>query len=184
MRDAACDVLLASGQLRQLVGGLPVPLAARLPGQLLGQLGPMGQHPHPAGDRAQEAEVPLAEAARLGRDHLDDPATLLAHVAAPADSTQYWSQSLLGGEGIGNLWYFTNQSISGVIARIFEPKAWTPETPLRVVLIGTDFEVRVWETLLRIPVGCATTYGDVANHIGRPSAARWIAIARCTNQTA
>ena len=31
------------------------------------------------------------------------------------------------------------------------------DQPLRVVLIGTDFEVRVWETLLRIPMGRATT---------------------------
>lgn len=62
-------------------------------------------------------------------------------------------------------------------ARIFEPKAWQAETPLRVVLIGTDFEVRVWETLLKIPVGCATTYGEVANHIGRPSAARAVGMA-------
>ena len=62
-------------------------------------------------------------------------------------------------------------------ARIFDPHAWAAETPLRVVLIGTDFEVRVWETLLRIPVGCATTYGDVANHIGKPSAARAVGMA-------
>ena len=41
--------------------------------------------------------------------------------------------------------------------RIFEPKLWRRDKPLRVVLIGTDFEVRVWETLLRIPLGRATT---------------------------
>lgn len=63
------------------------------------------------------------------------------------------------------------------VARIFDPKAWSAETPLRVVLIGTDFEVRVWETLLRIPVGCATTYGEVACHIGKPSAARAVGAA-------
>jgi AraC family transcriptional regulator of adaptative response/methylated-DNA-[protein]-cysteine methyltransferase len=62
-------------------------------------------------------------------------------------------------------------------ARIFDPQAWSAETPLRVVLIGTDFEVRVWETLLRIPVGRATTYGDVASHIGKPSAARAVGAA-------
>lgn len=62
-------------------------------------------------------------------------------------------------------------------ARIFDPQAWSPETPLRVVLIGTDFEVRVWETLLRIPVGCATTYGTVAQQIGKPSAARAVGAA-------
>ena len=32
---------------------------------------------------------------------------------------------------------------------------WRPEQPLRVVLIGTDFEVRVWETLLQHPDGRA-----------------------------
>lgn len=61
--------------------------------------------------------------------------------------------------------------------RIFDPLAWSPQTPLRVVLIGTDFEVRVWETLLRIPVGCATTYGEVASRIGKPSAARAVGAA-------
>ncbi len=32
----------------------------------------------------------------------------------------------------------------------------------RVVLIGTDFEVRVWETLLKIPMGRAVSYSDIA----------------------
>ena len=32
-----------------------------------------------------------------------------------------------------------------------------PDAPLRVVMIGSDFEVRVWETLLRVPFACATT---------------------------
>ena len=49
-------------------------------------------------------------------------------------------------------------------------KLWRPDQPLRVVLIGTDFEVRVWETLLRIPMGRATTYSDIACKIGKPKA--------------
>jgi AraC family transcriptional regulator of adaptative response/methylated-DNA-[protein]-cysteine methyltransferase len=44
-------------------------------------------------------------------------------------------------------------------------------------LIGTDFEVQVWETLLKIPVGKATTYSDVAKTIGRPSASRAVGAA-------
>ena len=44
-------------------------------------------------------------------------------------------------------------------------------------MIGSDFEVRVWETLLRVPMGCATTYGDIAAHIGKPSAARAVGAA-------
>src|SRR4051795_9411124 len=34
--------------------------------------------------------------------------------------------------------------------RIFDPALWRKNQPLRVVLIGTDFEVRVWEKLLSI----------------------------------
>ena len=55
-----------------------------------------------------------------------------------------------------------------IARRIFDPTLWRPDRPLRVVLIGTDFEVRVWETLLRIPMGRATTYSDIAGNIGRP----------------
>ncbi len=61
--------------------------------------------------------------------------------------------------------------------RIFDPREWRPDRPLRVVLIGTDFEVRVWETLLRVPFAAATTYSDVARKIERPSAARAVGAA-------
>ena len=63
------------------------------------------------------------------------------------------------------------------VARAFEPAEWRPDRPLRVVLIGSDFEVRVWETLLRIPLGRATTYSNVARSIGSPRAARAVGAA-------
>jgi AraC family transcriptional regulator of adaptative response/methylated-DNA-[protein]-cysteine methyltransferase len=62
-------------------------------------------------------------------------------------------------------------------ARIFDKNLWRADRPLRVVLIGTDFEVRVWETLLKIPMGRATTYSDIANNIGRPKAPRAVGAA-------
>jgi AraC family transcriptional regulator of adaptative response/methylated-DNA-[protein]-cysteine methyltransferase len=61
--------------------------------------------------------------------------------------------------------------------RIFDSGKWRPDTPLRVVLIGTDFEVRVWETLLKIPLGRATTYSDIAKKLARPKAARAVGAA-------
>jgi AraC family transcriptional regulator, regulatory protein of adaptative response / methylated-DNA-[protein]-cysteine methyltransferase len=61
--------------------------------------------------------------------------------------------------------------------RIFDPKLWRPEQPLRVVLIGTDFEVRVWETLLKIPMGRAVCYSDIANTIKSPKASRAVGAA-------
>ena len=62
-------------------------------------------------------------------------------------------------------------------ALAFDPASWTADRPLRVVLIGTDFEVRVWETLLKIPMGRAATYGAVAGHIGKPKGARAVGAA-------
>ena len=44
--------------------------------------------------------------------------------------------------------------------------------PVRLVLIGSDFEVRVWQTLLRIPMGRAVSYHDIARHLGQPTASR------------
>ncbi len=61
--------------------------------------------------------------------------------------------------------------------RIFETERWRPEQPLRVVLIGTDFEVRVWEKLLTIPLGKLTTYSDLAASAGVPKAARAVGAA-------
>ncbi len=68
-------------------------------------------------------------------------------------------------------------ALAPLAARIFDPARWTPEAPVRVVLIGTDFEVTVWQTLLAIPVGRATTYQAVARRIGRPQAARAVGAA-------
>src|SRR5579871_2928279 len=61
--------------------------------------------------------------------------------------------------------------------RIFDPKLWQQNRPLQVVMIGTDFEVRVWETLLKIPMGCATTYSDIAAKLNAPQAARAVGAA-------
>jgi AraC family transcriptional regulator of adaptative response/methylated-DNA-[protein]-cysteine methyltransferase len=62
-------------------------------------------------------------------------------------------------------------------SRVFDPANWRAEEPLRVVLIGTDFQVRVWEALLRIPMGRACTYSSIAERIGQPSASRAVGAA-------
>jgi AraC family transcriptional regulator, regulatory protein of adaptative response / methylated-DNA-[protein]-cysteine methyltransferase len=61
--------------------------------------------------------------------------------------------------------------------RIFDTKLWRPDQPLRVVMIGTDFEVRVWETLLKIPMGRAVSYSDIACNINSPKASRAVGAA-------
>jgi AraC family transcriptional regulator of adaptative response/methylated-DNA-[protein]-cysteine methyltransferase len=61
--------------------------------------------------------------------------------------------------------------------RIFDPKLWRADRPLRVVLIGTDWEVRVWDTLLKVPMGRLTTYSDIARKLGAEKAARAVGAA-------
>ena len=61
--------------------------------------------------------------------------------------------------------------------RIFDPAEWRPERPVRLVFIGTDFETSVWEALLRVPMGCAVSYSDIARYLGQPSAARAVGAA-------
>lgn len=61
--------------------------------------------------------------------------------------------------------------------RIFKSDLWSADQPLKIFMIGTDFEVRVWETLLAIPFGRATTYGSIAQTIEKPGAARAVGAA-------
>jgi AraC family transcriptional regulator, regulatory protein of adaptative response / methylated-DNA-[protein]-cysteine methyltransferase len=66
---------------------------------------------------------------------------------------------------------------AGYAARIFDAREWCSEEPLRVVLIGSDFQIRVWESLLKIPMGKAVTYSDIACDIGQPTASRAVGAA-------
>lgn len=62
-------------------------------------------------------------------------------------------------------------------ARIFDPASWRSDQPLRVVLIGSDFQIRVWDALMKIPMGAACSYSDIARRIGSPSASRAVGAA-------
>ena len=63
------------------------------------------------------------------------------------------------------------------VGRVFSPEQWRADRPLRIVMIGTDFQVQVWEALLRIPLGTASSYQDVARAIGKPKASRAVGAA-------
>ncbi len=69
--------------------------------------------------------------------------------------------------------YSENTALTAPFAtRSFDANQWQQDQPLKVVLIGTDFEIRVWEGLLKIPLGTATTYSALAAEIGKPDAPR------------
>ena len=114
-----------------------------------------GFHPSPFG----EAIVVAAPRGLAGLGFVDDE----DRAAALADMQRRWPRArFVEDEG----------ATAPLAARAFNSAQWRPDAPLRIVMIGTDFEVRVWETLLAVPMGRATTYSDIARHLGKPNAAR------------
>jgi AraC family transcriptional regulator, regulatory protein of adaptative response / methylated-DNA-[protein]-cysteine methyltransferase len=59
-----------------------------------------------------------------------------------------------------------------VAARVFAEGAAAGGAPLPLLLAGTNFQIRVWEALLRIPAGEVASYERIAVGIGAPTAAR------------
>lgn len=51
------------------------------------------------------------------------------------------------------------------------------DRPLGLYVQGTNFQLKVWEALLRIPFGETVTYGDVAGAVDTPSAGRAVGAA-------
>jgi AraC family transcriptional regulator of adaptative response/methylated-DNA-[protein]-cysteine methyltransferase len=65
-----------------------------------------------------------------------------------------------------------HEETAGVAERIFTFEAQSEPGPLHLFVRGTNFQIQVWEALIRIPFGKAVTYEDIARHIGMPSAPR------------
>ncbi len=59
-----------------------------------------------------------------------------------------------------------------LIKKIFNPSEGQNSTPLHLVLSGSNFQIKVWEALIKIPMGAVVSYEDVAAHIGMPKASR------------
>ena len=49
---------------------------------------------------------------------------------------------------------------------------WSKLNEIKLHLKGTDFQLKVWETLLKIPMGQLVTYGTIAQKIKSPNASR------------
>jgi AraC family transcriptional regulator of adaptative response/methylated-DNA-[protein]-cysteine methyltransferase len=70
------------------------------------------------------------------------------------------------------------------IERIFNPSEGKTSTQLHLVLSGTNFQIKVWEALIKIPMGAVVSYEDVAAHIGMPTASRAVGNAVGNNPVA
>jgi len=117
-----------------------------------------GFHPSPFGDALVLAtNRGLAGVAFVNEDAGE------TRVEALADMTRRWPRATYIEEPDETIRF---------AQRVFDPGRWSADHPIRLVLIGTDFEVRVWDTLLKIPMGKAVSYSDIAHHIGQPTASR------------
>jgi AraC family transcriptional regulator of adaptative response/methylated-DNA-[protein]-cysteine methyltransferase len=119
-----------------------------------------GLHPSPFG----QALVMITDRGLAGLAFTDEPDGLDAF----EDMSSRWP----------NAHYVEDREATAPYAsRIFDPTRWDPREPLRIVLIGSDFQVRVWEALLCIPMGCAVTYSSIAEKLGQPTASRAVGAA-------
>jgi AraC family transcriptional regulator of adaptative response/methylated-DNA-[protein]-cysteine methyltransferase len=80
---------------------------------------------------------------------------------------------------------------AAVAAQVFSPldarntvTTPTSRAPIRLLLAGTNFQVKVWEALLRVPSGQVATYADVAAAVGQPTASRAVGSAVGANPVA
>ena len=61
---------------------------------------------------------------------------------------------------------------------------WSKLHEIKLHLKGSDFQLKVWETLLKIPMGKLSTYGTIANYMGNPKASRAVGTAIGSNPVA
>lgn len=72
---------------------------------------------------------------------------------------------------------------SQTVSSIFT-KDWSELNELKLHIKGTDFQLKVWETLLKIPTGALVTYGDIAKKLDNPNANRAVGSAVGNNPVA
>jgi AraC family transcriptional regulator of adaptative response/methylated-DNA-[protein]-cysteine methyltransferase len=61
---------------------------------------------------------------------------------------------------------------------------WTRLDEIKLHIKGTSFQLKVWEALLKIPLGSLTTYSSLAQHIQNPNASRAVGTAIGSNPVA
>jgi AraC family transcriptional regulator of adaptative response/methylated-DNA-[protein]-cysteine methyltransferase len=92
----------------------------------------------------------------------------------PPDLREYWP----------NASFEQNDSMARRQAKIIFNAEASPAAPLKAFVRATPFQLRVWRALIRIPEGSAASYGEVADAVGEPKAARAIGTACASNSIA
>lgn len=70
-----------------------------------------------------------------------------------------------------------NESIKTLAETVFPFKTQDSSAPIHLYIKGTNFQIKVWEALTKIPFGSTVTYQDIAKHIGLQGAHRAVGTA-------
>lgn len=73
---------------------------------------------------------------------------------------------------------------AGYLGRLFPLANENSAPPVPLLVKGTNFQLHVWQALLRIPPGSLVSYGDIARYLGKPGAARAVGRAVGSNPIA
>lgn len=73
---------------------------------------------------------------------------------------------------------------AAIAQRLFTPLAAETQQPLALLVKGTNFQIQVWRALLALPAGALTTYGELAESLDKPDAARAVGAAVGANSIA
>ena len=87
----------------------------------------------------------------------------------------------LKGEWSGATLVDDQNLTASVVEQVFSAGANRNDKPLHLLLKGTNFQIKVWEALLKIPAGRVVSYGDIAKLAGQPGASRAIGSAIGSN---
>jgi AraC family transcriptional regulator of adaptative response/methylated-DNA-[protein]-cysteine methyltransferase len=64
-----------------------------------------------------------------------------------------------------------DDAVAPFASRAF-PESLEKGGPLALHVRGTNFQLRVWQALLKVPAGETTSYSEIARSVGKPSASR------------
>ena len=102
-----------------------------------------------------------------------------------ADQNRTAGRDVLASQWPNAKLHRSDARIAVLAAEIFSYNRTGPSTrPLRAFVRGTEFQLRVWRALLRVPSGSLTTYGRLAEAIGQSQAARAVGSAVGANPIA
>ncbi len=65
-----------------------------------------------------------------------------------------------------------NARAADTVDRVFGDRGRKTKEPLKLLLPGSPFQIKVWEALLRVPPGALVTYDAIARKVGVPTGAR------------